>query len=416
MRSVSRWLSYLLLTVALLFELVLAANGQVGAPASSAKAPQATEQSSHQIPFQLFGNLVYVPVRVNNSAPLWFILDSGVDSYVIDDRRARALGLKLEGEDNASGVGENVVKISFARNVSFSLGDVEFPKRNLIAYPFANLERRAGHAIDGVLGAGVFKRFVVEINYATQTVTLHDPKTYDYDGQGESLPITVEGELPFIRAKIVLPGRDPIECKLLIDTGGNPVLGLNRPFVDEHKLLDSVTKTLTTTEVGARGEAKGRLGRIKTLQLGRFVIENPTTGFSESKTGALAVTSNNGLIGGALLRRFKLILDYSRKRAILESNEHFAEPYETGMSGALLTAEGTDLRTFTIYQIIENSPAADAGLLAGDIIVSIDGKPATEFNLDEVSRMFKQEGRSYALSVKRGEQTLRVEIKLRRLI
>jgi hypothetical protein len=44
--------------------------------------------------------------------------------------------------------------------------------------------------------------------------------------------------------------------------------------------------------------------------------------------GSGASKENDGLIGGEIFRRFKLILDYSRKRMILEPNNHFNDPYE----------------------------------------------------------------------------------------
>lgn len=374
------------------------------------------EAATHKMTGQLSGNLIYVPVRVNNSAPLWFILDSGVDSFLIDEYRARTLGLKLEGQSNAEGIGENTVHIALVRGVSLSMGDLEFPNRNLIAYPFANLSHTAGHVIDGVLGAGLFKRFVVEIDYATQTVTLFDPKSYEYSGRGDTLPITIEGDVPFAKAKIALPGRDPIEGKFNIDTGGNAALALSSSFVSEHHLLDFVQKTLPATEVGASGQSKGRVGRLKSLQLGRFVIENPITGFSQAKRGTLASTTNSGLIGGLVLRRFKVIFDYSRRRMMLEPNEHSTDPFEYGMTGASITAEGADLKTYTISQVLENSPASESGLRLGDLIVSIDGKLASDFTLDQLSQMFKREGRSYLLTINRGAETLRIQIKLRRLI
>jgi hypothetical protein len=50
------------------------------------------------IPTEVTGyGLVLLQARVNNSQPMWFAMDSGASfSFVIDARRARALGLKLQ--------------------------------------------------------------------------------------------------------------------------------------------------------------------------------------------------------------------------------------------------------------------------------------------------------------------------------
>src|SRR5262249_8494793 len=170
------------------------------------------------------------------------------------------------------------------------------------------------------------------------------------------LPLTIENNLPFIHAWISFPGRSAINAKILIDTGANPALVLNRPFVDRNKLLDSIPRTIESPDVGVSGEANGRMGRVLSLQLGRFVIEKPITSFSRSRNGALAAANNDGLIGGEVLGRFAVILDYRRQRMVIAPNEDFSQPYESGMSGALLTAEGADLNTVKVNKTIEDSP------------------------------------------------------------
>jgi C-terminal processing protease CtpA/Prc len=86
------------------------------------------------------------------------------------------------------------------------------------------------------------------------------------------------------------------------------------------------------------------------------------------------------------------------------------------MSGIVLTAEGVKLDAFTIFYVTENSPASEAGLRVGDVITAIDDKPSSALALDDVREMFKQNGREYLLSIKRGEKSSQVKIKLRSLI
>lgn len=79
-------------------------------------------------------------------------------------------------------------------------------------------------------------------------------------------------------------------------------------------------------------------------------------------------------------------------------------------------AKGADFRTFRVYQVLADSPAAEAGLRVGDVLFAIDGVAAARFTLDEIYQMLKQQGREYKLSFKRGGGTLSVKIKTRRLI
>ncbi len=191
-------------------------------------------------------------------------------------------------------------------------------------------------------------------------------------------------------------------------------LSLYKVFVDTNHLFESAEKAVDIWPRGAGGETRARIGRVKSLQLGRFTIENPTSLFL--LTQGQARTDSAGKIGGEVLRRFKVILDYSRELMVLEPNTHFAEPYEHDMSGATLHAEGPDLKVFKVYKVIKDSPAAEAGLVEGDIIAAVEGKPATELTLEQVWQMFKQEGQERVLRIKRGEQSLELRIKLRRLI
>jgi C-terminal processing protease CtpA/Prc len=66
--------------------------------------------------------------------------------------------------------------------------------------------------------------------------------------------------------------------------------------------------------------------------------------------------------------------------------------------------------------VIAGGPAAAAGLRDGDQILSIDGRPASTFNLDTTRAYFERETGTKMLTVRRGEQTLSVQVQLRPLI
>src|SRR6266404_5655233 len=82
--------------------------------------------------------------------------------------------------------------------------------------------------------------------------------------------------------------------------------------------------------------------------------------------------------------------------------------------GCELVAEGADLKTLTINEVLANSPAAEAGLQEEDELIAIDGQPVTEFSLGQIRQMLKREGKEYALKLKRGSQMLQAKLKLRR--
>lgn len=392
--------------------MLVCANGQQTAPPTHF----ASGTSALRIPFDLVSSVIFLQVRVNDSQPLWFVLDTGASLTILDAERAKLLGIKFSIVGKAEGAGGSLVDAGLAKDVSFGLPGLDFQARQTGVMSLSNLNRYTGRTVEGVLGHNFFSRFVVEIDYAARIINLYDPKTFQYSGSGESVPIELKDNGPSVRARLALAGRAPIEGNFRIDTGGSHALILNTPFVKAQNILQAVSKTIAAPAAGVGGVTAVRLGRIQNLQLGRFTLEKPVTSFAQSTKGALADPNLTGNIGGGSLRRFKIIFDYSNRRMILEPNSSFIEPFESDMSGIVLTAEGVKLDAFTIFYITENSPASEAGLRVGDVITAIDDKPSSALALDDVREMFKQNGREYLLSITRGEQAAQIKIKLRSLI
>jgi hypothetical protein len=255
--------------------------------------------------------------------------------------------------------------------------------------------------------------FVVEIDYAAKYINLFDPRSYRYRGSGEIIPITLHNNQPYLRAKLVLPSRAPIESQYVVDTGSSRSLMLAKVFAAAQNVLASVGKTVQGRARGVGGETPLVIGRVSALKLGRFTITNPITLFPD---GEIVAPGNAGNIGGNILRRFRVIFDYSRQRLILEPNEHFSAAEEYDMSGASLSLVGSADQAIKVTRIIENSPAAEIGLKPEDILLAIDGRPTAEIGLRKIREMFKEEGRKYQLNIKRGEEMLQLRLKLRKLI
>ncbi len=380
---------------------------------------RAASQILYRVPFDLYGGRIYLRVRVNNSETRPFLLDSGAQIAHIRTELAQALGLKLGGSLGVTGTGTGRIKAHYIDRATFNISGAELANERSIALPTADffqpLESSFGRAFDGVLGYNFFNRFVVEIDYANQTINLYDPSTYRYAGSGEVIPIRIIDKKPYITATLTPIEGAPIRANLHIDTGFGGGFGFNGNFVAENDLVRTARTTIESFNRGAGGETAARLGRVKSLQFGRFIIANPTASFSLVQ-GRGVRSDSAGRIGGGILRRFKVVLDYSRKQMILEPNANFDEPYEADMSGISLVAERPDYKTFIVYKLTANSPATEAGLREGDIILYVDGKPTSEFTLERIREMFKQAGHELLLQVKRGDQMLKVKVKPRRLI
>ena len=366
------------------------------------------------IPFQLSSNLVLVQLRVNNSRPLWFLFSTASTS-VIDTGIAKELGLRVQGKEKSTATASSIGAGSIS-GVSLALPGVTILNQTVAVLPLEFISSIMGQPIAGLIGYDFISQFVIEVDYAKRKMNVYAPATYRYSGSGEILPIKFIDKRPFVGVKITMEGREAVEGAVELETASSGVLVVQRSFAETHQLLKSVKGFRLGNAGGAEGSMSRTLqGRVRNIQVGRFVINNPIVSFSQAEA-AKDETGGDGQIGGEALRRFRLILDYSRQRIILEPNKHLVEPVETDMSGFEFVAEGEGLKTLTINEIIANSPAAEAGLQEEDELIAIDGRPVTEFSLEQIRQMLKQERKEYVLKLKRGSQALQVKLKTRRLI
>jgi hypothetical protein len=380
-------------------------------------APGAGQEPSATQKFELSDNLIFVQVRANDSQPLNFIVDTGASMSFLSQRQARALGLVVSHQQEGNfGTGEGQSKIGFARDVRLQVGGVSLPLKSVVVLPADDLEPIFGRGLDGIVGAEFFNRYVVEVDYDTRVLRCYEPGSYLYQGSGETIPLTVVGGRPFVKASITVAGIGPIAGKFILDLGDNRALGLNSPFVRKHTILTVEQKTIKNEAHGIAGGAPELLGRVERFELGKTVLRMPVVAFSTAGRGSTSSSAYDGVIGTEIFRRFKVILDYSRNRMILEPGAALGDAFEVDMLGVAWLAKGADFRTFEVDRVKESSPAAEAGLLAGDIIAAIDGRLAGELSLDQVKQMFRRDGKEYACEIKRGDQLLKVKLKTRRLI
>jgi hypothetical protein len=299
----------------------------------------ASGKSALNIPLRIFNNHVYLQVSLNNAKPLWFLLDTGAGN-IINLRNARALGLKLNPAGQTTGVGEGLADVFFTENVSFTLPGVTIAREKSAVLSLENVEEcldkievdlqgkvswRAQAAggderpsFDGVLGDEFFRHFVVEIDYAVKSMNLYDPQSYHYRGQGERIPLEVRQKHIYMRALITASGRSPINGLFMIDSGSAVALVLTSPFVEQHELLPPPNQTTPFSICGIGGDSQTQIGTLTEILLGKLKIENPMTMFSQATNGVLSSPDFSGHIGNAILRRFKVVFDYSRRVMILD--------------------------------------------------------------------------------------------------
>ncbi|HEY2952977.1 MAG TPA: aspartyl protease family protein, partial [Verrucomicrobiae bacterium] len=195
--------------------------------------PGVADQKPIVIPFEFSRGHIMLPARVNDSGPLSFMLDTGYALTMIHPAHAETLALKRVGHVTIVGIaGEEAADM--LSGASFDLAGATYAPSRVASLP--SEAARRGRRRDGILGNGFFKRFIVEVDPRAKTITLHEPKDFQYTGAGEVVPLTFRKSTPIVEASVNTPDGQTVLARFEIDTGCTGGLCLGRDFVQANHL------------------------------------------------------------------------------------------------------------------------------------------------------------------------------------
>lgn len=383
----------------------------------------ADKRRSVTFPFEWHSNLIIVPVRINDSDTLNFILDTGISmNLVTDPEVGRSLGLRYFRNVNVLGAGSgSPLQASVSVNNRLWLPGVRAEGQSVVVLnqDLLQLSNYVGMPIHGIFGFELFRHFVVKIDFRSRIIQLHQPEKYRYRGRGEKIPIVIEDTKPYVYASAVYADNREVPIKVILDTGAGHALSLELGTSDQIQLPDKVIRAQLGR--GLNGIINGSLGRIEKVRIGNFELEKVITSFPDttSLTQEMARNLNRqGNIGCELLKRFDVVFNYPKNYIVLKrSRKSFREAFERDMSGMDVKAEGHDFKRFVIDNVHPGSPAEKAGLQPGDEIIAINDRMTATLHLSDVIKMLQRgEGRTVKLFLKRDGQFVYTEFRLKRMI
>jgi hypothetical protein len=204
-------------------------------------------------------------------------------------------------------------------------------------------------------------------------------------------------------------------AKLLMDTGASHGLMLE-PSSDEHIIVPTTTVS-TVIGRGLGGVITGKTGRIKSLKLGNYMLNDVLVNFPDPNsymdTLKSSLTFRHGTIGGEVLSRFIVIFNYPQGKLYLKKNSDFKKKFYMNLSGLDVKAKGAALDIFEVSGVRELSPAAKIGILKGDIILTVNGVPAKSCELNQINALLNTKpGKKISMVLERNEIRYKVEFKL----
>ena len=378
----------------------------------------------YTIPFAVHSNGVYFQVLVNGSRPLQFQLDSAAAVHVINWNRAVELKLSMDegGAERATGGGNSSSRAAAIGNASLRLGELTLPPARTAAVNLDGVIERKGVVLDGLIGADLLKRYVVELDTGAGIMKLYDPATWKYAGSGERLPLRVDNAgQPHVRASFAIAGGAPVEGEFLIDSGAaEATVMLSSPFAAKHSVLDAIRrsgeKLVAGEMMGVGGTARIWTARVGEVRVGTHAFRRPVIEITEATGGTLARGDIAGTMGGEFLHRFRLIYDCPHNALYLEPTGRLAAPFEREMAGVKWFLSGEKLNQFRVGSVLPDSPAKRAGVQAGDVLRSVDGKSAATFDKQSLTSYMQQAGKRVTLVVLRDGREMTVRLTLERLV
>lgn len=376
-----------------------------------------------EIPFRKVNNLIVVPVLLNNIIPLQFVVDTGVRTAILTDRLySDILEIPYDRKLSVKGAGAlQQVDAYVASNLSFLLQNVQAQGQTLLILEedYLELSKQLGIEVHGILGYELFREFVVKIDYEKEVLTLYKPNRFKVSRRYTRLPLFIEGAKPYIVCSLQeTPSGKERSVKLLVDTGAGHALLLHQD--DSTKRFKLPEKTIYgTLGRGIVGNIMGHIGRVNQFAIDDFSFQNILTSFPDDSSYANIAdwSTREGTIGGDLLSRFTVIFDYPRQAIYLQENRDFNDPFIYSKTGMVIQAEGETLNSFTVMQVRENTPASEAGIQEGDLLLRINGLKTKHMDLMKLNhKLRKRDGKKIRLRLKRGEEEFKTSFRLRNII
>ena len=260
------------------------------------------------------GGLVIITGRVNDMADVDFILDTGAPVTVLIDG-AQTTALKLDTSkaahlgdprDPATPIG--VIQGGFAMKLgAISLTDLTAVLIQAKSFPCQ--ERFAAINFGGVIGADLFKRFVVEIDPALKRVRFHEPKDWRPPEGVATIPLAIEGGHVFIDAKVMLASGSEIPARLNFDSGMNKPLMLVAGGSSAIPMPTTGDVKMACYANGVREELRGPAVDLRMGAIAARVAE-PTYAVRENT----ASVQRNGAFGVDAFKGRRMFIDYPGKR------------------------------------------------------------------------------------------------------
>lgn len=295
-----------------------------------------------------------------------FILDTGSGGISLDSATVDYFKITPTPSDMTILGIAGSRKVSFVYNQKLRLPGLTIDSLNFHINNYDILTSVYGEKIDGIIGYSVLSRYIFWINYDSLKVSIFTNGRLKYP-RGGWLYEPILRTLPVQSARI----RDAVttNSRFLFDIGAGLCIMLNKDFIEDSNFLDKKRVLYAKEAEGVGGKIDMHMTVIKELRIGPYRFRNIPVFVFDDTFNLTSYPYLSGIIGNDILRRFNMILNYSKKEFYFMPNTHYLEGFDYSYSGIeLYMIDGRII----LGDVAKGSPAETAGLKEGDIVIGIN--------------------------------------------
>ncbi len=359
----------------------------------------------HTLPFEIHLGHIYIKAKINDSRDLNLVFDTGAAANLASEEVAEELGLEISGTRRVSGA-SGPVSIKSSQNHELWLSDKLGLKNQ--TFLVMNLDHLGDYdfPLDGIIGANVLNRFVVELNFDESVIRLFEKENFPAPNGYDAHKIKLAPfRIPIIEGSLKVSENETITGPYLVDTGAALALRINTPTVEKNDLTEKVTPSFEYTGRALGNSSVDHIGRLKAYSILDQQFNGVPIRMANVTTGVSSYSQVDGILGLEILKRFNMIFDYRKQVMYVKKNSLFEVPFRNNTTGLKLKKKKGYLE---VENIIPESAAEKAGMKTGDRIISVNGN--SKMTHDEFRQFASRSKKTINLTVKRNGETLNIKL------
>jgi len=266
------------------------------------------------VPFVYKNGHIYLKASLNGRDEVFFVLDSGAGTNIIDRAYADRIGLNISGDFPAKGIA-GYESAAVAGLDSICLGGIIWHHSTVAVVDLPSLRPRTPEKpLGGILGYHLLSRLPIRVSYGDSQLVVYNPAAYVPPPDEFAAGLGFFIKIPTVEATVNgCPGR------FLLDLGNSLGVVLHSGFVERCRLDETLTdvREIESGIGGIGGSSETSAAMVGRLRLGPVRLESVPVLLPRGGEGVLGSIEIDGNLGNLFLQEFDIVLDYGHKKVFI---------------------------------------------------------------------------------------------------